>query len=191
MMAATAEEETSFDSASTDNSDGHAADIIEPTTIEPNSYDVHKSTKTLLLSANDGQTDIMEMNHHNNMNSYASTMVMEDDDLYNNHDKDIEIEQLKHEKLILEEWKTEIGLIAVQTVDTLSTQIEIQQNTVQQYQLEIEGLQTQNHALSQQISAYQDEVRYILYLCYFVLHVPSSHILYFRPCQYIMHAIDR
>lgn len=160
MMAATAEEETSFDSASTDNSDGHAADIIEPTTI-PNSYDAHKSTKTLLLSANDGQTDIMQMNHHhNNMNSYASTMVMEDDDLYNHdqHDKDIEIEQLKHEKLVLEEWKTEIGLVAVQTVDTLSTQIEIQQNTNQQYQLEIEGLQTQNHALSQQISAYQDEV---------------------------------
>ena len=143
------EEETSFDTASTDCSDSHAADIIEPV---PDHYTLHKSTKSTPL--HHGQTDIINMQQNLFMN----------DNLYRLNEKEHQIEQLKHEKLILEEWKTEVGLVAVSNVETLQSQIETQQTTAQQYQLEIEGLQTQNHALTQQISAYQDEVN-IIYFC--------------------------
>jgi len=68
------------------------------------------------------------------------------------------IEGLKHEKLILEEWKNEIGLVAVRTVEKLRSEIEITQNTLQQNEIEVEGLQTMNNALKQQITAYQDEI---------------------------------
>ena len=150
-----AEEETSFDSASTDCSDGHAADIIEPLA---DSYNLHKSTKSTPL--HHGQTDIMNMQQNLFMN----------DNLYHLNEKEHQIEQLKHEKLMLEEWKTEVGLVAISNVETLQSQIEIQQTTAQQYELEIEGLQTQNHALTQQISTYQDEVTHIFCICFlFVL----------------------
>eukprot|EP01083_Nonionella_stella_P210176 761147_1 len=68
------------------------------------------------------------------------------------------IEQIKHEKLILEDWKNEIGLSAIEKCKNVEIQLEMSHNNIQQLQLQIEGLQTQNHAQKQQIQAYQDEI---------------------------------
>merc|ERR1719461_70370 len=69
----------------------------------------------------------------------------------------LSIEMLKHQKVMLEEWKTEIGLVAIDNVETLQCELETKTNTAQQYQLEIEGLQTQNNAFNQHIATYEDE----------------------------------
>ena len=66
--------------------------------------------------------------------------------------------RLKHDNLILQQWKTEVGMVAVETANTLNSQIEIVEQSSQQYQLELEGIQLENQSMSQQIKAYRDEV---------------------------------
>merc|ERR1719295_519384 len=68
------------------------------------------------------------------------------------------IEQLKHDNMMLEEWKTEIGMVAVETVDTLNCQIEMVEQSSQQCQLQLEGIQLDNQTMNQQIKAYRDEI---------------------------------
>jgi len=68
------------------------------------------------------------------------------------------IEQLKHDILMLQEWKTEVGIPAVETSQTLQNQIEIVEQSSHQYQLELEGIQLDNQSMNQQIKAYRDEI---------------------------------
>lgn len=73
--------------------------------------------------------------------------------------------RLKHDNLILQQWKTEVGMVAVETANTLNSQIEIVEQSSQQYQLELEGIQLENQSMSQQIKAYRDEVCHTTNCC--------------------------
>eukprot|EP01084_Bolivina_argentea_P303897 524781_1 len=69
-----------------------------------------------------------------------------------------EIEQLKTEALMLSEWKTGVGEVAVATVCALEAKLEAIRRESSDYSLQIEGLESTVLSLTQQITAYQDEI---------------------------------